>query len=385
MIARTLFNAEHEDFRASVRRFYRDEVMPYHESWEQHQMVDRASWKRAGALGLLCMTLPEEYGGAGADRLYSVVMFEEQQRAGASGVGFFLHSDIVANYLNNFGSTAQKRRWLPRMVTGELITAIAMSEPNAGSDLQSIQTRAVDTGDCYIVNGAKTFITNGYLCDLAVVAVKTAPADRDQGAHSVSLLLIPADLPGFAKSRPLKKAGMKAQDTCELSFCDVRVPKDHLLGAEGTGFAMLMQELAWERMIIAIQCLASAEAALEWTLEYTCGRKVFGKPVASHQHSRFALAELHTEVSIGRVFVDKCIELVLQNRLTPEDAAMAKYWSSELLGRVLDQCVQLHGGYGYMLDYPIARAWIDNRAARIYGGSTEIMKEIIARGLGIPQ
>jgi alkylation response protein AidB-like acyl-CoA dehydrogenase len=381
MISRTIFSSEHENFRASVRRFYQDEIMPCHEQWEEQQMVDRNIWRRAGELGMLCMTMPEEYGGAGADRLYSVVMFEEQQRAGASGIGFFLHSDIVANYLNNFGSAAQKHQWLPKMATGELIAAIAMSEPGAGSDLQNIRTRAADGGDCYIVNGAKTFITNGYLCDFVLVAVKTGPADRDEGAHSVSLLLIPANLAGFAKSKPLKKVGMKAQDTCELSFDDVRVPKGNLLGTEGTGFALLMKELAWERMIIAIQCIAGAEAALEWTLQYTSGRKVFGKPIASHQNSRFALAEMHTEVRIGRVFVDKCIELVLQNKLGPEDAAMAKYWSSELFGRVLDQCVQLHGGYGYLLEYPIARAWIDNRATRIYGGSTEVMKEIIARSL----
>jgi alkylation response protein AidB-like acyl-CoA dehydrogenase len=381
MILRTIFSSEHEDFRASVRRFYQDEIMPFHEQWEQQQMVDRGIWRRAGELGMLCMTMPEEYGGAGADRLYSVVMFEEQQRAGASGIGFFLHSDIVANYLNNFGTAAQKREWLPRMATGELIAAIAMSEPGTGSDLQNIQTRAADGGDCYIVNGAKTFITNGLLCDFALVAVKTGSADEDRGAHSLSLLLIPADLPGFSKSKPLKKAGMNAQDTCELSFRDVRVPKANLLGAEGGAFPLLMKELAWERMIIAIQCVAGAEAALQWTLKYTNERKVFGKPISSHQSSRFRLAEMHTEIRIGRVFVDKCIELVLRGALAPEEAAMAKYWSSELLGRVLDQCVQLHGGYGYMLEYPIARAWIDNRVTRIYGGSTEIMKEIIARSL----
>jgi alkylation response protein AidB-like acyl-CoA dehydrogenase len=381
VIARTIFAAEHEDFRATVRRFYRDEIMPCHAQWEQQQCVDRSIWRRAGDLGMLCMTMPEEYGGAGADRLYSIIMFEEQQRAGASGIGFFLHSDIVANYLNNFGSVAQKREWLPPMARGERIAAIAMSEPGAGSDLQSIQTRAADGGDCYIVNGAKTFITNGFLCDFALVAVKTGRADEDRGAHSVSLLLIPADLAGFTKSKPLQKVGMKAQDTCELSFRDVRVPKANLLGAEGGGFALLMRELAWERMIIAAQCIAGAEAALEWTLEYTRGRKVFGQPIAAHQNSRFCLADMRTEIQIGRVFVDRCIELVLRESLAPEEAAMAKYWSSEMYGRVLDQCVQLHGGYGYMLEYPIARAWIDNRVTRIYGGSTEIMKEIIARSL----
>jgi alkylation response protein AidB-like acyl-CoA dehydrogenase len=379
MIPRSLFRPEHEDFRASVRRFYAEEIMPFHEQWEAQQQVDRRIWNRAGELGMLCMTMPEEYGGAAADRLYSVVMFEEQQRAGASGVGFFLHSDIVANYLNNFGSEAQKRQWLPPMISGDRIGAIAMSEPAAGSDLQNIRTRAVDAGDHYVVDGSKIFITNGWLCDFAIVAVKTG--DEDRGARSLSLLLVDANSPGFSKGRPLKKIGMKAQDTCELFFDKVCVPKANLLGVEGGGFAALMKELAWERMIIAIQAIASAEAGLEWTLDYTRSRKVFGNSVASYQNTRFKLAEMKSEIAIGRVYVDRCIELVLRHELAADDAATAKYWTTDLLGRVLDQCLQLHGGYGYMLDYPIARAWIDNRAARIYGGANEIMKEIIARAM----
>ena len=379
MIPRTLFRPEHEDFRASVRRFYADEIMPFHAKWEEQQGVDRAIWTRAGELGMLCMSMDEAHGGSGADRLYSVVMMEEQQRAGASGVGFFLHSDIVANYINNFGSDAQKQQWLPGMATGQKIGAIAMSEPGVGSDLQNIGTRAVDGGDHYVVNGSKIFITNGSLCDFAVVAVKTGVEDR--GAHSVSLLLIDAATPGFTKGKPLHKVGMKAQDTCELFFDNVRVPKANLLGTEGGGFVALMKELAWERMIIAVQSIAGAEAAIEWTQDYTNNRKVFGKPVASFQNTRFKLAEMKAETVIGRVYIDRCLELVLNHQLAAEDAAAAKMWASELVGRVLDQCLQLHGGYGYMHEYPIARAWIDSRAMRIYGGSNEIMKEIIARAM----
>jgi long-chain-acyl-CoA dehydrogenase len=381
MIPRTLFSAGHEDFRTMLRRFLADEVMPHHEQWEEQQQVDRKIWNRAGELGMLCMTMPEEYGGAGSDRLYSVVMMEELARAGASGIGFVLHSDIVANYLCNFGNDEQKQRWLPRMATGEFVAAVAMTEPGVGSDLQNIRTRAIDDGDHYLVSGSKIFITNGLHCDIAVVAVKTGSADEDQGAHSVSLLVIEAGTPGFTKGKPLKKIGMKAQDTCELFFDQVRVPKANLLGKTGGGFIALMKELAWERMIIAISSMATCEAALEWTLDYANQRKVFGKPVSSFQNTRFTLADIKAEIAIGRVYVDRCLELALRRELAPEDAATAKLWCSELMGRVLDRCLQLHGGYGYMLEYPIARAWIDNRAARIYGGSNEIMKELIARSL----
>jgi alkylation response protein AidB-like acyl-CoA dehydrogenase len=381
MVPRTLFTSEHEDFRKSVRRFYTHEVMPHHERWEEQQCVDRAIWQRAGELGLLCMTMPEEYGGAGADRRYSVVLFEEQARAGASGIGFFLHSDIVANYIHNFGTAAQQEQWLPRMARGEIITAIAMSEPAVGSDLQNIKTRAIEDGDHYIVNGTKTFITNGWLSDLVIVAVKTGKPEEDQGARSVTLLLVEAERIGFSKGRPLKKIGMKAQDTCELFFKDVRVPKANVLGKVGEGFVALMKELSWERMIIAISAIAGAAAALDQTLEYTRSRKVFGQPVAAFQNTRFRLAEMKSEIAIGQVFVDRCTELVLEGKLSAEAAATAKYWCTELHSRVVDQCLQLHGGYGYMLEYPIARAYIDSRVARIYGGSNEIMKELIARSL----
>jgi alkylation response protein AidB-like acyl-CoA dehydrogenase len=383
MIPRTIFQPEHEEFRKNIRRFLMEEIMPHHERWEEQNCIDRNMWNRAGELGMLCMTMPEEYGGAGADRLYSVVFFEEQTRAGASGVGFSLHSDIVANYINNFGNKEQKAKWLPKMATGEIVTAVAMSEPAVGTDLQNIKTRAIDMGDHWLVNGSKTFITNGLLCDMAVVAVKTDPAEEDKGAHSVSLMIIEANSPGFTKGKPLKKVGMKAQDTCELFFENVKVPKENLLGARGMGFMALMKELAWERMIIGIGAISGAEAALEHTIEYTKNRKVMGKSVASYQNSRFRLAEMRAEIAIGRVYIDKCVELVLKGKLGIDDAAAAKYWCSDLLCKVVDQGVQLHGGYGYMLEYPIARAYIDCRAARIYGGSNEIMKELIARSMGI--
>jgi alkylation response protein AidB-like acyl-CoA dehydrogenase len=380
MIPRTLFGAEHEEFRKSLRRFFAEEVMPHHERWEEQQHVDRAIWNRAGELGFLCLTIPEEYGGMGADRLYSTVLMEEQTYAGASGVGFSVHSDIIANYIYNFGTEAQKRQWLPKMASGEAIGAVAMTEPGTGSDLQAVKTRAVKDGDDYLINGSKIFITNGYLSDIVVLVAKTG--DSGEGAKDISLILVEAGRPGFTKGKPLKKVGMKGQDTCELFFENVRVPQSNLLGAkEGMGFIMLMKELAWERLIIAILSVAGAQAALDMTLEYTRNRKVFGKPVAAYQNSRFKLAEMKAEIAIGQVFVDRCIELQLKNKLAPDAAAAAKYWTSDLLCKVVDECVQLHGGYGYMMEYPIARAYIDSRASKIYGGTNEIMKELIARTL----
>ena len=380
MVPRTLFGPEHEEFRKSLRRFFAEEVMPHHERWEEQQHVDRAIWNRAGELGFLCLTIPEEYGGMGADRLYSTVLMEEQTHAGASGVGFSVHSDIIANYIYNFGNETQKKHWLPKMASGEAIGAVAMTEPGTGSDLQSIKTRAVKDGDDYIINGSKIFITNGYLSDIVVVVARTG--DSGEGSKDMSLILVEAGTPGFTKGKPLKKVGMKGQDTCELFFENVRVPQSNLLGPkEGMGFIMLMKELAWERLIIAILSIAGAQAALDMTLEYTRSRKVFGKPVASFQNSRFKLAEMKAEIGIGQVFVDRCIELQLNNKLAPDAAAAAKYWTSDLLCKVVDECVQLHGGYGYMLEYPIARAYIDSRASKIYGGTNEIMKELIARTL----
>ncbi len=379
MIPRTLFSAEHEDFRKSVKRFFADEVLPHREAWEAQQHVDRKLWNRAGELGMLCMNMPEEYGGAGAeDRLFNVIVMEEQARSGDSGFGVTVHSDIVANYINNFGTKEQKKQWLPGMISGDLVGAIAMTEPGTGSDLQAVRTTAVADGDQYVINGSKIFITNGYLSDIVIVVAKTGSSG--EGAKDISLIVVDSHSPGLTKGKPLKKIGMHSQDTCELFFKDVRVPKANLLGPkEGMGFIMLMQELAWERMIIAISSIAGAEAVLQQTLEYTRNRKVFGKPVAAYQNTRFKLAELKAEIAIGRVFVDRCIELVTKKKLGVDDAATAKMWTSDLLCKSVDECLQFHGGYGYMLEYPIARAWIDTRATRIFGGTNEIMKELIAR------
>ncbi|WP_029890154.1 acyl-CoA dehydrogenase family protein [Polycyclovorans algicola] len=379
MIPRTLFTAEHEDFRKTVRRFFETEVVPNRDAWDEQQHVDRVLWNKAGELGLLCVTMPEEYGGLGVDRTYSTILMEEQSYAGDSGVGFALHSDIVAPYINNFGNHEQKLKYLPKLASGEMVGAIAMTEPGTGSDLQGVKTTAVLDGDDYVLNGSKIFITNGYLSDLVVVVAKTG--NSGEGAKDISLLLVEASSPGFTKGKPLKKVGMKAQDTCELFFNDVRVPKANLLGQQGMGFIMLMKELAWERLIIAITSVAGAEAAMKHTLEYTRSRKVFGKPVASFQNTRFKLAEMKSELAIARVYVDRCLEMTLAGKLGVEDAAIAKYWTSDLMNKVIDDCVQLHGGYGYMLEYPVARAWIDARAQRIYGGTNEIMKELIARTL----
>jgi long-chain-acyl-CoA dehydrogenase len=380
MLARTIFTADHDEFRKNVRRFLEEECVPHHARWEEQQYVDRDVWRRAGELGLLCLNVPEEYGGMGGDRLYSAVLMEEQSHAGVTGPGFAVHSDIVANYILNFGTEAQKRTWLPRMATGEAIGAIAMTEPGTGSDLQSVKTKAERDGEDYILNGNKIFITNGYLADVVVVVAKTG--NTGAGSKDISLLLVENGQPGFTKAAPLKKVGMKAQDTCELFFENVRVPRANLLGdAEGQGFAMLMKELGWERLIIAILSISAAQAALQWTIDYTRTRKVFGKTVAEYQNTRFKLAELKAQIAVTQVFVDRCLELVVQGQLTPEAAATAKLTASELVCRVVDECVQLHGGYGYMLEYPIARAFIDNRASRIYGGTNEIMKELIARTL----
>ncbi|WP_366514918.1 acyl-CoA dehydrogenase family protein [Solimonas terrae] len=379
MIPRTLFSSEHEDFRSSFRRFLEDECVPQNERWEEQQFVDRAAWQRAGELGFLCVTMPEEFGGAGVDRRYSVILMEEQGRAGLSGPGWGLHSDIVANYINSFGTREQKLKWLPPMARGEVITAIAMTEPGTGSDLQAVKTWAQDDGDDLIINGSKIFITNGYNCDMAIVVCKTG--DRDGGAKSISLVMIEADRPGFSKGKPLKKMGMKGQDTCELFFENVRVPKANILGAPGMGFAMLMKELAWERLQIAIGAVCGIEYVLKTTIDYVKQRQVFGRAVASYQNTRFKLAEMKTEGQIAQVYVDRCIELMLENKLSPAAAAAAKYWCSDVQGRIVDECVQLHGGYGFMMDYPIARAYCDSRAQRIYGGTNEIMKELISRTL----
>ena len=379
MLPRQLFTSEHEAFRETVRKFYEKEVVPNIEKYEQQQHVDRDLWNKAGELGLLCSTMPEQYGGSGVDRLYSMILIEEQAYAMDSSTGFSLHSDIVANYINNFGNEAQKQQWLPKMATGETVTAIAMTEPGTGSDLQAVRTTAVSDGDDFVINGSKIFITNGYLCDMAIVVCKTG--DNEKGSANLSLLIVEANLAGFSKGKPLNKIGMKGQDTCELFFDNVRVPKENLLGMEGMGFMMLMKELAWERMIVAIICQAGAEAAFAHTVEYTKERKAFGKAISTFQNTRFKLAELRTEIDFCRAYLDRCMELQLEEQLGIDAAAAAKYKISDMFSKVVDECLQLHGGYGYMLEYPIARAYIDNRANRIYAGTNEIMKELISRTL----
>ena len=378
MIPRTLFSLEHELFRESVRKFLEREAAPFHGQWEKQGYIDRQLWSKAGEQGLLCSHLPEEYGGMAVDFLYSAIVIEEISRLGLTGIGFSLHSDIVAPYILHYGSEALKQKYLPKLIAGESITAIAMTEPGAGSDLQGVKTTAVLDGEEYVINGSKTFITNGYLADLVIVVAKTDP---QAGAKGTSLFLVEAGTPGFAKGKRLEKVGMKAQDTSELFFQDVRVPKENLLGQAGMGFAYLMQELPQERLTVAIGAISAAEAALQWTLDYTRERKAFGQAIADFQNTRFKLAEIATEVQIGRVFLDRCLELHLQGKLDVPTAAMAKYWATDLQCKVLDECVQLHGGYGFMWEYPIARAWADARVQRIYAGTNEIMKEIIARSL----
>jgi acyl-CoA dehydrogenase len=378
MIPRTLFSAEHELFRDSVRKFLEQEAVPFHGQWEKQGYIDRGLWNKAGEQGLLCSHLPEEYGGMAADFLFSTVVIEEIGRLGLTGIGFSLHSDIVAPYILHYGSEVLKLKYLPQLVSGQLVSAIAMTEPGAGSDLQGVKTTAVLDGNEYVINGSKTFITNGYLADLVIVVAKTDPA---AGAKGISLFLVEASTPGFAKGKRLEKVGMKAQDTSELFFQDVRVPRENLLGQAGSGFAYLMQELPQERLTVAIGAISSAQAALQWTLDYTRERKAFGKAISEFQNTRFKLAEIATEVQIGRVFIDRCLELHLQGKLDVPTAAMAKYWATDLQCKVLDECVQLHGGYGFMWEYPIARAWADARVQRIYAGTNEIMKEIIARSL----
>lgn len=384
MIERTLFNADHEAFRDSFRRFMEKEIAPHHDAWEEQGYVDRAVWTKAGDNGFLCMCLPEAYGGSEADKLYSVVQMEEIARAGFSGIGYGLHSEIVAPYILHYGTEAQKQKYLPKLASGEMVGAIAMSEPAAGSDLQGVKTSAILQPDgSYLINGSKTFITNGWHADLVILVAKTDPA---AGAKGTSLFLIEQGMPGFEKGKRLKKLGMKAQDTSELFFNDVNVSADQLLGGnamQGKGFICLMEQLPWERLQIAIGGIASAQAAVDWTLQYVKDRKVFGQAVGNYQNTRYTLAELQTEVQVARVFVDKCCELLLQDKLDTATASMAKYWCTDLQCKVMDECVQLHGGYGYMWEYPITRAYADARVQRIYGGTNEIMKEVISRSMGL--
>ena len=378
ILARQIFQEHHRMFRDTARRFFEKEVVPHHRDWEKIGVAPRSVWKKAGEAGLLCVAMPEEYGGAGADRIASAILIEEQSRLGLSGPGFSTHSDIVAPYILNYGTDEQRQKWLPGMVSGDLIGAIVLTEPGAGSDLRAIRSTIRRDGDDLILNGQKTFITNGQCADLLVMAVKS---DGGASPKDVTLVVVEADRDGVSRGKNFEKIGMKAQDTCELFFDDVRLPASNILGEDGKGFALLSKELAWERLQIALGAVATSAAALEWTRDYTQERKAFGTPISEFQNTRFRLAEVKTEIEIAQVFIDRCLSEVNEDRLDVTVAAMAKYWCTELMGRVLDQCLQLHGGSGYIWDTPIARAWADARVHRIYGGSNEIMRELVARKL----
>jgi alkylation response protein AidB-like acyl-CoA dehydrogenase len=376
-----LYEAEHEAFRAMVRDFLAKEVVPHHAAWEEAGMVDRSVWLKAGEQGLLGMDVSEEFGGGGVkDFRYNAVLAAEVSRVGASGLGFTLHNDVVAPYLTELTTDEQKARWLPGFVSGELITAIAMSEPGAGSDLQGLKTTAVRDGDDWVLNGSKIFITNGLMADLVLVVARTDP---EAGARGFSLLAVERGMPGFERGRKLDKIGMKAQDTAELFFEDVRVPAANLVGTEGMGFIHLMNNLPQERLSIAAVAVAASRIVLDLTVQYCKDRTAFGRPIGAFQNTRFELAEMHTEVTVAETYLEKAILEHNAGRFTVEDAAMAKWWTTELQKRVVDRCLQLHGGYGYMLEYPVAKAFIDSRVQTIYGGTTEIMKEIIGRSLGV--
>jgi alkylation response protein AidB-like acyl-CoA dehydrogenase len=383
---RTLFEDVHEDFRASFQTFLEREVVGEagrYGEWERAGIVPREVFALAGRGGFLGMAVPERYGGAGAeDFRFNVIVGEETQRAGVPsfGLGITLHNDICLPYFLTYCDEAQRERWLPGIASGELITALAMTEPGIGSDLAAMSTRARREGDHYVVDGTKTFITNGINADLVITAVKTDPSERHRG---ISLLVLERGMEGFSRGRNLEKIGQHAQDTAELSFAEVRVPAENLLGEEGKGFLYLVSNLPQERLSIAASAVAACEVALGWTLDYVRERQAFGQPIGAFQSSRFTLAELRTETDIARVFIDRCVQELHAGTLTAEDAAMAKWWCTELQGRVVDRCLQLHGGYGYMLEYPIARAFADARVTRIYGGANEIMKEIIGRSLGL--
>lgn len=377
LIQRRIYRDDHEQFRKQVQRFFANEVVPHHADWERQGIVPKEVWRKAGREGLLNPMLPEPYGGGG-DFGHAAVLLEEIARTGASGLGFPLHSDIVAPYIFAYGSVEQKDRWLPRMAAGELIGAIAMTEPGVGSDLKAVRTTAVRDGDDYVLNGQKTFITNGINSELVIVVAKTEP---ELGAHGISLLVVEEGMPGFSKGRKLEKIGLVAQDTAELFFDNVRVPAGNLLGEENAGFKYLMHELAQERLVVAVRAAMSVEAFLQKTIDYTRERKAFGRSVFEFQNTRFKLAEVKARATMLRVFVDDCIALHLRRKLSADRAAMVKLNATALQNELLDVLLQLHGGYGYMTEYQIGRAWTDARVGRIYGGSDEIMKEIIARTL----
>ncbi len=380
---RDIYTEEHEMFREAYRTFLERELVPNHDRWESSGIMDRSVFAKAGESGFLAMAVPEEYGGSGVDDFrYNNVVVEELCKADlyAAGLGLTLHTDICLPYFNDWCNEEQKRRWLPGIANGELITAIAMTEPGIGSDLASMGTTAIRDGDMYVVNGSKTFITNGINCDLLILAVKTDPAQKHKG---MSLLVVETDTEGFERGRNLDKVGMHSQDTAEMFFTDMRVPVENILGNEGEGFSLLVKNLPQERMSVAMAAVAHARVMLDMTLQYAKERQAFGQPIGSFQNSRFKLAEMETEITIAESFIDRCIVALNAGELNAEEASMAKWWCTELQGRVATECVQLHGGYGYMNEYPIARAFTDARGSTIYAGTTEIMKEIIGRSMGV--
>jgi|TARA_B110000438_G_scaffold31744_1_gene31259 long-chain-acyl-CoA dehydrogenase len=374
---RAIFNSDHELFRSNARRFFREELEPNIESWEKVGRLPKEFWLKAGENGFHCCGIPEEYGGPGADFLYNMILSEEVGYAiGGASVGFSVSSDIVAYYLLHSGSEEQKKYWLPRMVTGESIPAIGMTEPGCGSDLKAVRTSAVRDGDDYVINGQKTFITNGQNCDFVLLACSTDP---EAGARGVSLIIVETEREGFSRGRNLEKIGQKAADTSEMFFADVRVPVSNVLGKEGGGFAVLMNELPRERITIACRALAEAQRAYELTVEYVKERKAFGKQVYEFQNTQFKLAEMKTDLAVGWSYIDQCLVKTTEGKLTPEEGAMAKLWTTESGNKIVDACLQLFGGYGYMSEYPISRLFVDSRVRRIYGGTSEIMKLVIGR------
>ena len=378
---RTIFDSDHDAFRETVRTFCEKEIAPHHAQWEADSIVPRELWEKAGDLGLLGFMMPEEHGGGGMDDFrYNAILNEEVTRVGASGVGFVIQTDLFSTYLLSLATDEQRARWFPTFCSGETITAIAMTEPGTGSDLQGIKTTAKREGDHYVVNGSKTFITNGINADLVIVVAQTDP---DAGAMGFSLIVLERGMEGFERGRNLDKIGLKAQDTAELFFDNVRVPAENLLGEEGKGFIYLMEKLPQERLSISVVAAAAKRAAIDMTVDYVKERKAFGRPIGSFQNSRFVLAELETEAQIAQVFVDESITRHNRRELTVEDAAMGKWWTTELQKKAVDRCLQLHGGYGYMTEYPISKAYLDTRIQTIYGGTTEIMKEIVGRSMGL--
>ena len=378
MFSRTIFTEEQNFFRETASKFIEKEILPNHDKWEKNGLVPKELWLKAGEVGLLCPNAPKEYGGIGGDFRFNIIITEELAKIGATGPGFAVHSDIVAPYIINYSNLEQKKKYLPKMVKGELITAIAMTEPGTGSDLQNIQTKAVINGDKLILNGSKTFITNGQNAGLVLVVAKT---DKTKRAKGISIVLCEENREGFLKGKNLKKIGLKAQDTSELFFENVVLPKENILGYTGQGFFQLMDELPQERLSIAVTAISAAEAALNWTISYCKERSAFDKKIIEFQNTKFILAKIKTELSVARTFIDRCIKEHINNNFSAEDGAMAKLWCTDLQFKVMDECLQLFGGYGYMQEYPIARAFMDSRVQRIYGGTNEIMKEIISRNL----